>query len=225
MSVRATGNSKSKQSQKNIDKLADATDQLLTQYRQVLTQLDAVRVYNKQLNELIASQNEEIAKLAGEIDNVEIVGRQVTPHMLKMIDALDAFVKLDVPFLIEERTDRVERLRKLMTNANVSNAEKYRAIMEAYQIENEFGRTIEAYKGTLSVDGEDREVDFLRVGRVALLYQTFDGALNGAWDAQSKSWSPLDRTYQQSIKQGIRMARKQAAPSLILVPVAAAEAL
>jgi hypothetical protein len=224
MDVRETGNASSQQSQKVIDKVADTSDQLLTQYRQVLTQLDAVRVYNKQLNQLIDSQNEEITKLLGEIDDVELVGRQITPHMLKMIEGIDAFVQLDVPFLLEERTTRVAKLRKLMINANVTDAEKYRTIMEAYQIENEFGRTIEAYRGALQIGGEDREVDFLRIGRVALLYQSFDGMANGSWDDKSKSWLVLDRSHTQSIKEGLRMARKQAAPSLILVPVAAAEA-
>ena len=223
METREGGNTASQQSQAEIDKLADKTDQLLTQYRTVLNQLDAVRVFNKHMRGLISEQEAEKASLKEQIDNVELVARQMTPHMLKMIDSLERFVELDVPFLKDERTERVAFLRDAMGKSDVSDAEKYRAIMEAYQIENEFGRTIEAYEGEIEVDGTMREVDFLRLGRIALLYRTFDGSLAGAWDQQAGAWVPLSRSYDDAIKAGLRMARKQAAPSLILAPVPAAE--
>ncbi len=52
------------------------------------------------------------------------------------------------------------------------NAERYRRLLEAYQIELDYGRTMISYKGKLE-DG--READFVRVGRVSLLYRTADG--------------------------------------------------
>ena len=223
METRSTGNASAKESQARIDKLADETDSLLTQYRNVLTQLDAVRVFNKHMRGLIGEQEAEKASLLEQIDNVELVGRQMTPLMLKMIDSLERFIELDVPFLKEERVERVAFLRDAMSKSDVSDAEKYRAIMEAYQIENEFGRTIEAYPSTVELDGEEREVDFLRLGRVALVYRSFDGSYSGAWNQKTREWEPLGREYEEAIKAGLRMARKQSAPSLILAPVAAAE--
>ena len=53
----------------------------------------------------------------------------------------------------------------LMDRANVSVAEKYRRLLEAYQIELEYGRTIEAYEGSFASDNGERSVTFLRVGR------------------------------------------------------------
>ena len=223
MEARGAGNASGQASQQKIDKLADETDSLLTSYTNLLNQLDAVRVFNKQMSALVAEQEERRKQYLEEIDNVELVGRQITPHMLKMIDALEKFVELDVPFLKAERTNRIAFLRDAMTKADVSDAEKYRAIMEAYQIENEFGRTIEAYVDRLAIDGVEREADFLRIGRVSLVYMTPDGQFMGAWDQRARAWVPLDRSYQDSIKEGLRMARKQAAPSLILVPVGAPE--
>ena len=224
MGTRVSGNKAGKVSQQRIDKLADETDTLLTSYRNVLNQLDAVRVFNKHMSGLVAEQEAEKASLTEQIDNIELVNRQITPHMLKMIDALERFVDLDVPFLKEERTERVQFLRDAMGKSDVTEAEKYRAIMETYQVENEFGRTIEAYAGTLEIDGAEREVDFLRLGRLALIYRTFDGSAAGVWDQRNRTWVPLDRSYEEAIKGGLRMARKQSAPSLILAPVPAAEA-
>lgn len=223
MDTRNAANVAGAESQKKIDALDDETDTLLTSYTNLLNQLDAVRVFNKQMTALVNEQEAQRIQYLEEIDNVELVGRQITPHMLKMIDAIEKFVELDVPFLKSERTSRVAFLRDAMTKADVSDAEKYRAIMEAYQIENEFGRTIEAYVDTLAIDGVEREADFLRIGRVALVYMTPDGQFMGAWDQNTRSWVSLDRSYLDSIKEGLRMARKQAAPSLILVPVGAPE--
>lgn len=222
-SVRNQGNIEGSESQARIDVLNNKTDQLFSLYTTTLRQIDSIRVYNRQMRELIASQEAELVSLTDQIDRVEEVGRSVTPLMLRMIDALDAFVELDTPFLMEEREERVNALHELMARADVSNAEKFRNIMEAYQIENEYGRTIEAYRGTLRRDGKDVTVDFLRFGRIALVYQTLDSSESGVWNPETRSWEILDDDYRTPIRQGLRIARKQSAPDLIRLPLPAAK--
>jgi len=161
--------------------------------------------------------------LRNQIESVTVIGREVTGLMLRMVESLDQFVDFDVPFLPDERRERVERLKVLMDRADVTNAEKYRRILEAYQIENDFGRTIEAYRGSLEGDGDTRTVDFLRVGRVALIYQTLDGKKVGVWSQSDQSWQPLDGSYRPAVRQGLRIARKQAAPDLLRLPIPTAE--
>ncbi len=210
-------------SQKRIDGLSDETESLQRQYREALRQIEALEVYNRQLAELVASQEEEEGSIQEQIDEVELVGRQITPLMLKMIEALAAFVELDVPFLLEERRARVANLEELMGRSDVSEAEKFRRILEAYQIENDYGRTIEAYEGRLESGGEGRTVTFLRVGRLTLVYQTLDGGESGVWDRKQKTWLPLGGEHRIPIRQGLRIARKQAAPDLLRLPVPTAE--
>ena len=145
--------------------------------------------------------------------------------MLRMLDGLGQFIELDIPFLLKERRERVARLKATMDQADVTAAEKFRAVLEAVQIENEYGRTIEAYKGSLEVkQGNTQEVDFLRIGRIALLYQSVGGNFNGYWDQASRSWKPLtEPEYRNYIAKGLQIARKQIAPELIMVPVSAPE--
>ena len=96
--------------------------------------------------------------------------------------------------------------------------------MEAYQIESEYGRTIEAYKDVLDIGGTPREVSLLRFGRISLVYQTDDRVLNGAWDQANRQWSQLDAAeYRNQITNGLRIARKQVAPDIFMLPVGAAE--
>ncbi len=221
--VRREANVEGVASQKRIEEISSETETLFSRYSNTLRQIDSIRVYNRQMQELVDSQEAELASLRDQLDRVEVVGRSVTPLMLRMIDALDAFVGLDVPFLIDERTKRVRSLRELMARADVTNAEKYRRIMEAYQIENEYGRTIEAYRSTLERDGREVTVDFLRFGRIALVYQALDESESGVWNQKTRAWEPLDSSYRSSIRQGLRIARKQAAPDLIRLPLPAAQ--
>jgi hypothetical protein len=216
-------NDEGAKSQVRIDKISDDTDRLTAEYRVVLQRIDALRVYNKQVSELIGSQEEEMASLRRQIDDVELVGREVTPLMLGMLDSIENFVELDVPFLPNERADRMADLHEVMIRADVTDAERYRRIVEAYQIENEFGRTIEAYQGELNLDGSTRQVDYLRVGRVGFYYQTLDGSETGAWNQKQRAWTDASKSA-SGVRLGIRMARKQTAPDLLRLPLPTAEA-
>jgi hypothetical protein len=219
----AAGNTAAAEAQQQIDALSGDIDALVAEYGANLQQTRALDVYAKQLEDLLASQRAEMQELREQIEKVTVVGRTIMPLLAEMVDTLDQFVSLDVPFLPEERTQRIAGLREMMGRADVTISEKYRRVLEAYQIENEYGRTIEAYRGPLAESGKDRTVDFLRVGRLALLYQTLDGQESGMWDAKKRAWVVLGGSYYTPIQQGLRIARKQAAPDLITIPVQAPE--
>ncbi len=221
--VRRQGNVEGVSSQKRVDQISSEIEALFTRYTNALRNLESTQVYNRQMVELIGSQDAEIVSLRDQLNRSELVGRSVTPLMLRMIAALAAFVELDIPFLEEERAVRIASLRALSSRADVARPAKYRQIMEAYQIENEYGRTIEAYRGTLDRDGREITVNFLRFGRIALMYQTLDESEAGVWNAETRSWTPLDSSYRSAIRIGIRIARKQAAPDLIHLPLLAAK--
>ncbi len=208
--------------QKKVDSVADQTEKIVNDYRSVTKVVDGLKVYNRLLQTQLDNQDSEMQSLTTSIGNVALIERQIVPLMTRMVDGLEAFIKLDTPFLMKERTGRIARLREMMERSDVTAAEKFRRVIEGYQIENDYGRTIEAYKGSTDVNGRELEVDFLRVGRVALMYQTIGGATTGAWDAVVGSYVELPpATYQKQVAEGIRVARKQIAPDLLVVPVAA----
>ncbi len=219
----ATHNSAIK-SQKAIDSLQDKTQKMLFEYRSASHQIETLKTYNQYLQDLIQSQETEKISLTEQLTDIEITQREIVPLMLRMMDSLEKFVQLDLPFLTEERQDRINKLKTMMNRADVTHAEKFRRIMEAYQIENDYGNTIEAYRADLVLNNESSSVDFLRLGRVALFFQRFDGSESGYWDKQSKQWQLLSDDYKHSIQQGIRIARKQTAPDLLTLPIPAAEA-
>lgn len=217
-------NSAAKSSQLTVDKIADSTQERIQQYKQITRQIQGLEVYTQQLQKQINAQLTEKDELNASIDEVSVVERQITPLMLRMIDSLDTFVQLDVPFLPEERTERVANLRELMDRADVDVSEKFRRVMEAFQIEADYGRNIEAYNGEMTVAGQPQDVEFLRMGRTVLLYKTRDGSSMGVWNQQQREWQALDASYASSVQEAIRVARKQLAPDLLTLPVFTATA-
>lgn len=211
----------SQQAQTQIDALADEAQALLSEYRLKLQELDRLRRYNANLERTIADQEREQASLEEQITGFGDLERGIVPLMLDMIDALEQFVALDVPFQLQERRDRLQRLRGLMDRADVSVSEKYRQIMDAYLIETAFGRTIEAYSGRIDTDVGPRKVEFFRLGRALLAYQSPDRQIAGYWDAAAGDWRPLPDAYRASVGLGLRIAKKQAAPEILVLPVAA----
>jgi len=208
--------------QTKVDSVADQTEKIVNDYRAVTKVVDGLRVYNALLQTQLNNQEAEMQALSDSIANIALIERQIVPLMLRMLDALEGFVALDTPFLMKERTERIGRLREMMERSDVTAAEKLRRVIEGYQIENDYGRTIEAYKGSTDVGGKELEVDFLRIGRVALLYQTVGGATTGVWDQTTRAFIELPpATYQAQVAQGLKVARKQVAPDLLIVPVAA----
>jgi len=206
-------------SQGRVDTLGEEKRTLAEEYRTTLREIEGLEAYNRQLERQLALQREETAILDNSIAQATTVDRQILPLMLRMVDGLEQFIALDIPFLERERAERLTFVKEAIDRVDVTVAEKFRQVLEAYQVEQEYGRTIEAYTGTVSVDNQQLEVDFLRVGRIGLYYQTLDGTKSGRWNAQSKSWESLAASDRNPIREAIRVARKLTAPNLLTLPL------
>jgi predicted RNase H-like nuclease (RuvC/YqgF family) len=213
------------QSQKRVDVLFEEKQRLLHEHKQTRNELQSLQRYDDHLQKMVSVQEQKIMALQQQMEQIDVTPREVIPLMLRMIETLEQFIELDVPFLIEERRHRVKRLQDLLDRPDVSLAEKYRQVMEAYQVETEYGRTIGVYRDTLEQANRARTVDFLRIGRLALLYRSLDGSDSGIWDQKSRSWQPLPGDYRSSLSRGFRVARKQMAPELLKLLVPAPEVL
>lgn len=212
--------------QSNIDKLSDETRRMLEEYRAALRQTEVLNAYNAHLRRLVESQDAAKASMEDQMRNLENTRRDIVPLMLRMTETLERFVKLDRPFLIEERSRRVAELKSLMDRADVGDAEKFRRLLEAYRIENEYGKTIQAFRAELANGGGvARMVDFLRIGRIGLFYQTLDGREAGVWNNRTRRWQALPTEYNKAVGKGLAIARKESAPELLPIAVEPPEAV
>ena len=210
------------QSQERINNIVEGTRSLEDQYRAINKEIDGLRVYNRLMVAQTEGQQAVLADIGLSMDQVDVINRQIFPLMERMIDGLEQSIALDIPFLMGERSDRIADLKEIMARSDVSVAEKFRKVMEAYQIENDYGSTIERYKETLTLDdGTTRDYNMLRVGRVGLYFQSEDTNITGRWDNEARSFV-LDNGARNEVRKGLRIANQLIAPELLLLPVDAA---
>jgi hypothetical protein len=208
------------QSQNTVNELRERTQDAAARAAQSNAEAESLERFNRQLEEQVRDQEREVASIESQLVDIETTQREVQPLMLQMVDTLARFIELDVPFQLEERTRRVENLKALMPRADVAISEKYRLILEAYQIELDYGQTLEAYEGRLGTGPDARTVVFAQLGRVSLMYRTLDGSETGYWDANQRTWV-VDNSYAQAIEKAIRVANGDDNADLLTVPVPA----
>ena len=208
-------------SQQRIDRLDDETRAMLEEYQRFSRELEVLQVYDDQLQRLVDSQVTEKQSMQEQMQDLELTQREIVPLMLRMVAWLEQFQAIDHPFLRDERGMRIAHLKQMMDRADVSIGEKYRRVLEAYQIEMDYSRTIEASRGDLQMGDTQRTVDFLRIGRVGLYYLTLDRKEVGHWNTSTGQWEILPSRYNLPIRDGLRIARKQAAPNLLRLPLPA----
>lgn len=218
--VQAQTNKQAKRSQNKIDKLASQKDAALQSYLTTLQQTERLNAYNKQITKLIKSQKQSVVKIKQQMKRLGTEEKEVTPLMLHMIDGLKKFVKADMPFHRQKRLADVDKLADMMDDSDVSIAEKFRHIMGAYQDQVDYGNTVKAYRDKLTAEGSTRTVQFVRIGRVALMYQTLDGSETGYWNRNTGSWK-VDNGLRDQFNTALGVAQKSGAPQLIVAPVSA----
>ncbi len=212
------------QSQAQINRIDDQRGDLFAEYRATLQRIESRSLYVEQQEVFLQSQANEINDLRRQIDQVDEITSDLYPMQFQMIDELERFIMLDIPFRRDERLRRVERARTNMDDHNIAPAEKYRSIIEAYEIEADYGRFITSWEGELTNDPNAPKVDFVLFGRVAWVYMTKDESELGIWNPQggeagNGGWESLSNSYLTDVRQAKRIADEQASQNILRGPV------
>ena len=219
LDVVSSTNRSANESQKKVEDLAAQTRTLLEEYSRLQDGAEFQAAYTRELQERAQQQRTQIDDLQRQIAQAEITRQRIVPLMRSMADALEKFVVLDLPFHHEERINGVLLLKRRLSQTDLSVAQKFRLVLEAYQLEQDYGSKVEAWRGPLQWHGEELSVEYLRVGRVALYFQTLDGATSGYWSTQMDDWVTLDTQFNRGVTEALRVARNQIAPQLLHVPM------
>jgi chromosome segregation ATPase len=218
-SIQSKTNAASASSQKRIDVSAEKTLTLKAEIEQLEEEVKNLKVYRDHLTALVASQDQEVTSLDSQIEEIKSTRQGIVPLMYQMVDGLKQIVAQDAPIKLVQRQERIAKLESMMTRADVSDAEKYRRILEAYQIELDYGTKLGLYQGQISVNDESREADVLYLGRISLVARSLNGSKFWSWDQKSNQWLDVDASLKSELDKAFSIAAKQTAPSLITLPV------
>ncbi|MEH0666814.1 DUF3450 domain-containing protein [Vibrio scophthalmi] len=209
--------------QSRVSASSDKALDLEAQIEQRQAEVEGLEVYRDHLRGMLDSQQKEIASFDEQLSEIERTRESIVPLMYSMLDGLEAWVESDRPLRQEVRRERVAKLREMMTQSDVSDAEKYRRILEAYQIELDYGTKLGAYSAPIEVDGKSLVTEQLYLGRISLVARSVDRAHYWAWNASNEQWQALDSKAGLEIDKAFDVANKQAAPTLLHLPVSVKE--
>lgn len=212
-------NASSAASQQRIDKSAEQSIKLQSEIEQLQQEVKNLQAYQNHLNALIVSQEQEVSSFERQIDEIKSTRQGVVPLMYQMIEGLEQNLAQDVPIKPQQRAKRIAKLDNMMTRADIADAEKYRRILEAYQIELDYGTKLGLYQGQITADGKQLEVDVLHMGRLSLVARSLNGLNYWSWDANKREWRSLDLSLKSELDKAYSIAAKQTAPSLVTLPV------
>ena len=212
-------------SQTKIDSMDDDTSLIVNEYKTVSKQIEGLRVYNAQMRKQIERQEERLKEIDKTMKEAQVMQRQVPPFTRRMLAGIEKSIELDMPFHLAERKERIAFAKAAIDNPTVSPAEGLRQVLETFNVEMEYGRKLDNYKDTIEIEGQQREVNVLRVGRLALVYQSSDRSLTGAWDNKKQEWVPLDNSYRNPTRKGLRIANRLATVDMLELPIQNPEAV
>ncbi len=211
-------NDSSISSQKRVDRSADRTLELQAEIEQIRLEIKNLTVYRNHLSSLVKSQNNEMDSLEQQIEEVKTTRQRVVPLMYDMIDGLRQIVASGPPIKLNIRQKRIAKLDSMMSRADISDAEKYRRILDAYQIELDYGTLLEVYQGEIKVGLENIQADIFHLGRISIVARSINKMKYWSWDGNSGSWVEMDDSLNSEIDKAFNLV-EQKSTSMVTLPV------
>ncbi len=209
--------------QKKFDKWAAEEAELMDKAEALERELEVTTKQRKKAEIYLDSQKQKVADLEHKLKEIERIRAELEPFMDETMTRLADFVAQDMPFLAEERQDRLKDLADKLGDYDASPAQKARRLMEALRIEAQYGTTVDVHEQEVNLDGGPRQVRVLRLGRLGLFAIGLDDRSAWRFDKATGKWVAMD-DYERLLAQAADMAQRIRVVSLIELPVGKAPA-
>ena len=204
--------------QQEIDRLFEQRQRIQNEISTIEMEGTTFALRNSALAQQLADTRQNLAEIETDIHAITETQTGIITLLDKMIDALERFVELDLPFQQQQRNARIAGLRSDLVRSDLSVSNKYQAVISAYLDEIRLGFTNSVTTEQISTQDGDRMMQILRLGRAGLWYVTADGKSAGRWDPRERKWTGGDTEPQEVIK-GIRIVQELAAPDVVRLPL------
>ncbi|MBT8342604.1 MAG: DUF3450 domain-containing protein [Desulfatitalea sp.] len=207
------------QTQQDNEHWRQERENMVTRFEALQQQHAAWQDRKAGLDQQIDATRRRVAAKEKQLADIEQMTRNIKPFLAELVTSLKARVADDPPFLAGERGQRIEWLERLMVDPDVALSEIYRKVMEALQVEAEYGFTIETYQESIMLDGQTLLADIFRLGRLGLYCLSLDRRQVGFYNPAATAWQPLAASHRQALSTAIAIAAKQQPVELLTLPL------
>lgn len=209
--------------QKTEERWATVKGELKAHYQTLKSEKKILEEEKAVIERQIAVMKNRQTQAERMLTETALIRKRLHSLLVRIIARLEDNIASDLPFLMQERTERIGRLKDTMLQPEASMAEKCRLVMEALKIETEYGQTVEVYQEAIQADGQTNDqpvvADILRLGRLAIYWQTPDGKTVGHWERFGGNWSVLPDKYRRPINDAMEMALKRRTIEMVKLPL------
>ena len=207
------------ETQRKEDRWAEERAELEARYRAAKAGVETLEKQEAILEKKDQVLERQVNEMTRRLEESERLEQGLQEVMETILSRLGNWIEQDLPFLPEERTERIRALEEALALTDTSAGEKLRRLLEALQVECEYGDTVEVYQQKIEVEGEPIFADIFRLGRLSIFWQTPDGTRVGEYDRVADRWVELPTKYRRGIRAAIEMAAKQRPVELVKLPV------
>jgi len=205
--------------QETKDEWADQKAELVNRYRAAKASVEWLHERTAVENQRAEALDDRVAELERRLEESGRLQAVIQDSMVAVLHRLEDVVAEDLPFLPQERQHRLESLRSELARPEVAPAEKLRRLLEALLVEAQYGATVEVTQEKIAIDGQEKFVDMLRLGRLALFWRTPDGDQIGTWDPAREQYVLLPGSYSRTLEHAMEMATRMRPVQLLSLPL------
>ena len=215
---------KEAEAQEKIREWSQEKQDLLSRILHLKSELDWHKYRTQKHQEYISHSKQNIRQLEERIRDIKKLRRELEPYLDEVVQELASFRDSDLPFLKREREERMDLLRRVMSDYDLSLSDKLHRVLQALQVEAKYGSEIDSGTQTVSRDGEEMSVRTLRLGRIAKFYTCPEAERAGRLNPESGEWEAIPSRHAKAIDKAIRMSRQEHPSDLVELPVKGGEA-
>ncbi len=207
------------QTQKQEEKWRLEKEKLNARFELLTQRLEQLQAQASQLRARSQISRARIAAKQKQLEDIKQISDQIVPYLQELNRQLKQMVAGDLPFLPDERSQRLRRLDNILQDPDVTASEKFRKLMEALMVEAEYGTTIEVYQQSIDIDGRPRLVNILRLGRIGLFFQSLNRQTCGFFNVAENKWQKLPAKYNHNLAAAMDMGAKRRPVDIVTLPL------
>ena len=207
------------QTQKKQEEWANEQAELTARLRAARAQVDFFTERKALEEKEVGALDQGIAELERRMVESVRLNDSLVDTLNAVMVHLGAFVESDLPFLMEERRARIAGVNDALARPDLTGAEKLRRVLEALQVEANYGSLAEVYQEQITVNDEPIFADMVRIGRVSVYWVTPDGERVGEYDMAQDKWVELEHKYVNPITVAREMALRLRSVEVTSLPL------